>query len=249
MFKKIWSSLRPNVSAQCPTIGTMISSDGPFVAIGDIHGCLPQMESLLLQCDGPGPRIFLGDYVDRGPQSAQVLARLYTLQTQDPANIICLKGNHEAMMLDFIDDPLGCGVRWLKYGGLDTLASYGIGAATATEDALDVANALEKALPDGMLAWLRDLPMRWSSGNMHCVHASMNPDKAPDAQSENALLWGHPNFFAKRRTDDQCVIHGHTIVPKGAVCDGRISVDTGAYRGGALTAVAISDNSARFVTA
>jgi serine/threonine protein phosphatase 1 len=153
------------------------------------------------------------------------------------------------MLLDFIDDPLGDGARWLKYGGLDTLASYGIATTAATEDALDVANALEMALPDGMLAWLRDLPMRWSSGNVHCVHASMNPDKTPDAQSENALLWGHPSFFVKPRTDGQCVIHGHTIVPEGGMRDGRISIDTGAYRGGALTAVAISDRTAQFITA
>lgn len=252
MYKRLWSFLRfgegRRTARSRPTTNTMIAPAAPFFAIGDIHGCLPQMENLLSQLDGPGPRVFLGDYVDRGPQSAQVLARLFTLQKQG-ADIICLKGNHEAMLLDFIDDPLGGGARWLKFGGLDTLASFGIDATIAVEDALDAASALEKAMPDGMLAWLRDLPLRWSSGNMHCVHASMNPDKAPAAQSENAMLWGHPNFFAKPRKDGQCVIHGHTIVPQGVVRDGRISVDTGAYQGGPLTAVAIGDGTARFVTA
>ncbi len=251
MFKKIRSMLRADKSPFVPsrsTIDTVIAPDEPFFAIGDIHGCLPQMRALLAQLDGPGPRIFLGDYIDRGPQSAQVLSELFALQIEDPDDFVCLKGNHEVMLLDFIDDPLGRGARWLKFGGLDTLASFGITTDAAVEDELDAAMALERALPDGMAQWLRALPLRWSSGNVHCVHASMNPDKAPHEQSENAILWGHPDFFAKPRNDNQCVIHGHTIVPQGTVCDGRISVDTGAYLGGLLTAAAVSDGKASFIS-
>lgn len=247
MFKKIRSMLRADKSPFVPS-QPVIAPDEPFFAIGDIHGCLPQMQTLLAQLDGPGPRIFLGDYVDRGPQSAQVLSELFTLQMENPDDVVCLKGNHEVMLLDFIDDPLGRGARWLKFGGLDTLASFGIAADAMADDGLDAALALERALPDGMLQWLRALPLRWSSGNMHCVHASMNPDKPPHKQSENALLWGHPDFFAKRRNDGQCVIHGHTIVPQGTVCDDRISVDTGAYQGGLLTAVAVRDGKASFIS-
>ncbi len=247
MFKR----LRARRGGTTPPFEAPIAPDQPFVVIGDIHGCLTQIKALLPLLEGHGTRVFLGDYVDRGPQSAQVLTRLFALQTERPADVICLMGNHEVMMLDFIDDPLGGGSRWLRFGGVETLASFGISIADpahSSEDFPDVAELLEQAMPDGMLQWLRDLPLQWSSGNMHCVHASMNPAKPPDAQSENALLWGHPAFFSAPRRDGQYVIHGHTIVAEGAVCDGRISVDTGAYRGGALTAAQISTGSAKFIT-
>jgi serine/threonine protein phosphatase 1 len=244
MFKRLWARR----GGTAPPFETPIEPDQPFVAIGDIHGCLTQLEALLPLLEGHGPQVFLGDYVDRGPQSAQVLTRLLALQSEHPADVICLMGNHEVMMLDFIDDPLGGGARWLRFGGVETLASFGISMVDPSADFLEVAEQLEHAMPEGMLQWLRDLPLQWSSGNMHCVHASMNPAKPPNGQSENALLWGHPDFFSTPRDDGQYVIHGHTIVDEGAVCEGRISVDTGAYRGGALTAVQISAGSAKFIT-
>ncbi|NNE50905.1 MAG: serine/threonine protein phosphatase, partial [Sulfitobacter sp.] len=166
-----------------------LAPDAPFVAVGDVHGCHDALRALMTRMDriaeGSETVIFVGDYIDRGPESRQVLTWLYELNQAYPEKAHCLMGNHERMMLDFIDDPVGRGEIWLRNGGLETLASFGVTLSRAeadTEVAVGVANALEAALPAGMLAWLRDLPLVWSSGNVHCTHAAMSPRRAPEEQ-------------------------------------------------------------------
>ena len=159
-------------------------------------------------------------------------------------------GNHERMMLEFLDDPAGRGARWLGNGGLQTLASFGIGglgARPALEDMTKASEALAVALPDGMEAWLRALPLMWRSGNLVCVHAGMNPAKPPEAQEASTLLWGHPKFLSQPRRDGLWVVHGHTIVEAPEAQAGRIAVDTGAYHSGRLTAAALSAGQCRFL--
>ncbi|MEL6681261.1 MAG: metallophosphoesterase family protein [Pseudomonadota bacterium] len=232
-----------------------IAPDHSMYAVGDIHGCDQQLARLLDKIEteavGDETLVFLGDLVDRGPHSAQVLSRLYERATAEPQQTIVLMGNHERMMIDFIDDPSDEGARWLRFGGMDTLKSYGIvdvPDVLDAEDALDVAAALEAALPNGMLPWLRDLPLCWTNGNICCVHASMNPEKPVDEQSQRSLLWGHPRFFRQPRTDDLCIVHGHTIVQTAHLSAGRIAVDTGAYRGGPLSAVRVDNDQVSFLT-
>lgn len=228
-----------------PSIETVLAPDQRFYAIGDIHGCLKLMDNLVAKIraeDAQAPIVFVGDYVDRGPQSAQVLARLFEMQQAAPEQIICLMGNHERMLLEFIDDPLGKGARWLVNGGVETLGSYGITGVKPRpdeDDALTIADRLEEAMPAGLQDWLRALPQQWSSGNVHVVHAAMDPAKAPGDQKERTLLWGHRDFMREPREDGACVIFGHVIVPKPDVRDGRIAIDTGAYKTGQLTAVRV----------
>ena len=227
-----------------------------FCAIGDIHGCYTQLRDVLHQLDSATDpsetRVFLGDYIDRGPQSKQVLALLFQLSQSAPDRVICLKGNHEQMMLDFIDDPAGNGQHWLRHGGVAALTSYGIAVPHKELDsatAVDVANALEAALPAGMLTWLRQLPLHWASGNLHCVHAALSPRRAPEDQRKAVLLWGHPDFLTKPRDDGNFVVHGHTIVKQPGVRASRIALDTGAYRTGRLTAARLSTGNCRFFEA
>lgn len=225
-----------------PTRETIFAPQQNFWAIGDIHGCNDNLDRALEHIKDDFV-VTLGDMVDRGPQSADVLTRLWRLQTDKPSQVVCLMGNHEQMLLEFIDDPAGLGARWLGFGGRETLESFGISDASKrpdAEEALELADRFEDALPEGMQNWLRNLPISWNTGNIWCVHAGMNPKREPEKQSERTLLWGHPEFYSASRDDDICVVHGHTIMEKAGISDGRIALDTGAYQGHGLTAGHIS---------
>ena len=230
-----------------------IRPDRTFTVVGDIHGRLDLLNAILTTLDSSNiqPIIFLGDYVDRGPHSADVLKTLFKLQTTCPDNVICLMGNHERMMLDFLDDPLGRGARWLRNGGIETVASFGISALSEKLDpdtAIAQSDALGRAMPEGLIDWMRNLPKHWHSGNIWCVHAGMDPRASPTTQKSGALLWGHKDFALIERVDDAIVVHGHTIVPLPQFTRGRIAIDTGAYRTGALTVAQIGPQRCDFVT-
>lgn len=236
-----------------PQAVSALKPEEPFVAVGDIHGRYDLLEELLAKVDPKGDQklVFLGDYIDRGPDTAKTLARLRDLQETEPGRVICLMGNHEKMLLDFVDDPLGRGASWLRNGGAETLASYGICGVSrrAQGDAiLDACAAFEDALPAGLLGWLKQLPLCWNTGNIWCVHAAMDPACAPHAQKAKTMLWGHRDFLKKPRPDSVCVVHGHTTVSKPAMYESRIAIDTGAYKTDRLTAVSTAPNTCAFLS-
>ncbi len=234
MFGKLRSLLGGRQSPEAtptPTIETVIAPERRLFAVGDIHGCAAQLDQLmsLIEAEGDEAVIFLGDAIDRGPDSARVLERLLNLTRDHCGDVVAIMGNHERMMLDFIDDPAGRGARWLINGGVDTLASFEIPCTDPhpdAEEALELADRLEQTLPEGMQAWLRALPLHWRSGNTYCVHAAMNLKKTPQDQSEPALLWGHPDFLRDPREDGICVVHEHTIMPEASVGSRSIPVPT-----------------------
>lgn len=249
LFKKKQS--KPKETLNLRPLHLEMAPERPFYAIGDIHGCFAQMQTALEKIDADCAEqgianpavVFLGDYVDRGERSREVLDFLMTLSQNEPDAVVCLKGNHEKMMLDFIDNPARAGSRWLRYGGLQTLASFGIGGLSESSGAERLTEACEElldAMPEGMEKWLRDLPLHWSSGNMHCVHAAMDPELPVNLQGEATLLWGHPAFERMNRSDGNWVIHGHTVVDQPRIENGRISLDTGCYYTGTLTAARIA---------
>ncbi len=217
----------------------------PFVAIGDIHGRLDLLKVFLDRT--PTEQIVLvGDYVDRGDDSAGVLRLLSARE-----DLICLSGNHEELMLNFIKSPERHGARWLRYGGLQTLASYGVSGMTETSanDAMVKArDQLLDAMGPETLAWLKSRPTSWQSGNIAVVHAGADPNVPIYDQSVKTLHWGHGDFLKKRRRDGVWVIHGHTIVDAPQNTKGRIAIDTGAYATGRLSAVHIDQTGARFET-
>lgn len=233
-----------------------LAPDGSFYAVGDIHGRADLLAQLLRLIDADAldtgeaaPRlVFLGDYIDRGEKSAEVLDWLFELDREFPDAVVCLRGNHEDMLLGFIEDPVGVGPYWLRNGGLQTLASYRIGGLTERSDAesfVEASAALEAALPAGMADWLRTLPTLWQDGNVCCVHGGMDPELGPDEQRTRSLLWGHPDFFRVPRRDGLWVVHGHTVVDTAHADAGRIAVDTGAYHSGRLSAVLIAPGTMR----
>lgn len=223
----------------------------PLYIVGDVHGHLPALEMLLEQIDEDVQAysiadpllIFVGDLIDRGEQSAEVLKRVQDMCIELPDNVLCLMGNHEHMMLRFLDNPEVSGPGWLKSGGLQTAASFGVRGGwpgMPKEDLMQLAANLRSAMPPGQEAWLRGLPSKHRDGNILCVHAAADPAVPPDAQEEQVLLWGHRGFLRTHRSDGLCVVHGHTIVDTPLHAPTRIAVDTGAYFSGVLTAAMIS---------
>lgn len=255
-FTRLFSSTAmPTAAGYTLDVAVDVAPDTSFVAIGDIHGCLDQLEAQLAQVDADpdipddAPLVCIGDYVDRGPNSAQVLTKLRDLQSSSSRKVICIKGNHEVMMREFIDDPIGSGARWLRFGGLDTLASFGITKPNTNnpDQMLDASEALEAAVQNRIGNWLETLPLQWSTGNVSCVHAAMNPAKAITKQSDRTRLWGHPSFLDTDRDDDEWVVFGHTVHKRPNATQHRIAIDTGAYETGLLTAAYISTGNVRFL--
>ena len=215
-------------------------------AIGDIHGRLDLLSDLLgkIEEDAKSCRearrilVFVGDYVDRGPDSRgvveRVLAGVPTFET------VCLKGNHEQVLLDFLADPLVWD-HWRRFGGLETLASYQVdrhllfGANVAPAAIRD---AFAEALPQRHKDFLASLPRSYECGDYYFVHAGVRPGIPLERQVEADQLWIREDFLdSGKTTGGRVVVHGHTPRPAPEKLDFRIGIDTGAYLTGRLTAV------------
>ena len=196
-------------------------------AIGDIHGCHRALLELLALCrehaQGQDHRfVFIGDYVDRGPDSRAVIATLRGLGQRGTGNVACLMGNHEELMLDAIDS--GDPTWWLNNGGGETLRSYGI------RD--------QASLPPEDVAWIRSLGLSFDDGKRFFVHAGVDPDLALDAQPREALLWIRDKFHQATRDYGRLIVHGHTPThdARPEMRPNRINIDTACVYGGRLTA-------------
>lgn len=233
----------------------------PLYVVGDIHGEAALLEQLLAVIDqdadaiglGDAVLVFLGDYVDRGERSREVLERLHALSSALPAHVLCLMGNHERMMLDFLERPAEAGQRWLRNGGLQTLASFGVGGvhiASEGDDLERAATGLRDSLAPDLEAWLRDLPLICQSGNICLCHAGADPKLPLASQPEQVLLWGPPRGAdGVARRDGVWVVHGHHVVPEPVAAGGRIALDTGACFSGRLHAAHLNDGAVRFLSA
>ncbi|RZL85502.1 MAG: serine/threonine protein phosphatase [Sphingomonas sp.] len=216
-------------------------------AIGDIHGrydllqilierigehsrALPPVQSLYI--------VLVGDLVDRGPQSAEVLAMLHDLQQRN-SDVIVLLGNHEEAMLQALDGDIGALHRWLAVGGDATLASFGIAPRHPDQDARDYLMAARRSVPKALLAWLRHLPLTARSGDYYFVHAGVRPGVALDRQVREDMLWIRDDFLHDDRDFGAVVVHGHSITPEVDIRPNRICIDTGAYRTGLLSAICL----------
>ena len=222
--------------------------------IGDIHGRADLLERLLGRIEAdvsqrPGAEIlyvFLGDYVDRGPASKDVIERLLTLSEE--RRVVCLKGNHEAFLLDFLSTPAILR-DWSRFGGLTTLMSYGLRPTMqpSRDECTEIASSLQSAMPQAHLAFFQDLHVSLTFGDFFFVHAGVRPHVALDAQSEADLLWIREDFLLHEETFEKIVVHGHTPVFEPEVRTNRINIDTGAYATGRLTCLVLEDNAVRFI--
>jgi serine/threonine protein phosphatase 1 len=230
--------------------GAPLAPELPLAVIGDVHGCDSRLARLLDRIAAEAPEhqvIAVGDVVDRGEDSAGVLRRL-----AGRGDVLCLMGNHEAMLLEFLDEPERRGPRWLWNGGLQTLASFGVGGVVTSagpEMLRDARDRLVDAMGEELIRWIRARPLGCRSGNVAVVHAGADPAHPLEDQDEDVLLWGHPDFMARPRSDGVWVVHGHTILPEPVAESGRIGVDTGAYATGRLTAALIGPGAVEFISA
>ncbi|SEN49213.1 serine/threonine protein phosphatase 1 [Loktanella fryxellensis] len=215
--------------------------DGILSVVGDVHGCAAQMHRLLAHL--PGQIVLVGDIVDRGENVRRALELAL-----DRPEVICLRGNHEEMLLNFLDDPLEKGPAWLRHGGLQTLASYGVKGDLVREALPHLRDALMTAMGDATIAWLRNRPLLHVSGTVGVTHAGADPAR-PLAVQDRALVWGHPDCARVPRQDGMWIVQGHVIVPVPDIRQSVIFVDTGAYAGGRLSAVILGDGDLRFVYA
>jgi serine/threonine protein phosphatase 1 len=201
-------------------------------AIGDIHGSLDKLDQLIAQCERhangqPMTWVFLGDYIDRGPDSRGVIETLMALQSHAPGQVVTLMGNHEAMMLAALDRSDAARL-WHSQGGLATLQSYGVSGAGD--------------LPAPHLDWVRALRLRFDDGRRFFVHAGVKPGTALDAQEDFDLLWIREPFLSDRHDYGRLIVHGHT--PLSSVPDlrsNRLNLDTGAVFGGPLSAAVFDE--------
>jgi serine/threonine protein phosphatase 1 len=201
-------------------------------AVGDIHGSSRKLRNLVERCEqdaggAPLTFIFLGDYIDRGPDSRGVIDTLIALQARLP--VIALMGNHEAMALEAVDDSLRIGT-WLLEGGGATLLSY--------------AASTIRALPHRHLDWLRSLRLSYDDGRRLFVHAGVNPEAPLDAQLDVDLIWIREPFLSDARNYGRLIVHGHTPTDDGEpdLRINRLNIDTGAVYGGPLTAAVFDED-------
>lgn len=218
-------------------------------AIGDIHGRADLLSKLLdkvmthaaMQTVTERVVVCLGDYVDRGSDSKGVIDIL--LDRHLPATeLVCLLGNHEQLMLDFLGDPAAIGPMWLRNGGLETLASYGVGFDPTAPRlaALESAGVrLAHQLPPRHKAFLQGLKLHHREGDYLFVHAGLAPEVPLAEQNDSDMLWMRDPFLETPAEYGFAVVHGHTITAEPEWRAWRIGIDTGAFSSGRLTALAL----------
>jgi serine/threonine protein phosphatase 1 len=234
--------------------GFGISNEVRLYAVGDIHGRADLLEKISRKIDAhleQNPcarhlRIFLGDYVDRGPDSRGVIEGLIAIEQRSEA--VFLRGNHETFIAEFINDPTVLPA-WRSLGGLETLASYGVVSPLNPdpEHQLRLAAEFSAALPPGHVQFLGRLRPCFAFDDVFFAHAGVRPGVPLASQSETDLFWIRDEFLQHRRLFEKLVVHGHTPVRTPDVQPNRINIDTGAYVTGQLTCLWIQGNRMGFL--
>ncbi len=220
-------------------------------AVGDIHGHVDQLDrlhDLILEDAARGQPlvkaiVYVGDYVDRGLQSKQVIDRLLSQPLPD-FRTYYLKGNHEEALLDFLDDP-AVGPSWSNFGGLETLHSYGVDIRPPLYD--EMRAQFQAKLPETHRAFYRSLKLSVTLGDYHFVHAGVRPGVTLERQVPADLLWIREAFLESDTNHGKVIVHGHTPKAEPENRHNRIGIDTGVYMTGVLTAVVLDRGDRRFL--
>lgn len=243
MLSKLFRSRTQVAAPAAPAV-----PDGTVVwAVGDIHGRLdllqPLVEAIVADLHPSAATrkvvIFLGDYIDRGPDSRGVLRFLAGLPVVEGVEWRFLKGNHEQAMLEFLDDP-SAGARWCEYGGDRALRSYGLRVpelAHRIDAWARVAADLRHKLTVGEKAFLENLELSITMGDYFFAHAGARPGVALDRQSPKDLMWIRQPFLDSRTAFERVIVHGHTPTTAVHADQRRIGIDTKAYDTGVLSAL------------
>lgn len=225
-------------------------------AIGDIHGRsdLLDRQHALIEADFLANRvpvvhlIYLGDYIDRGKDSRGVLDRL--LQgVKEFVKITPLRGNHEEMLLRFLNDPT-VGQAWAQLGGLETLLSYGIDVRAVLGDGgyRVIAQKLKQSFPPQHLVLLTGLKTSIVVGDYYFCHAGVRPGVPLEQQRQQDLVWIRETFLQSTEDFGKVIVHGHSPVEQPDMRKNRINIDTGAYATGRLTCLVLEGTSRRVLS-
>jgi serine/threonine protein phosphatase 1 len=224
-------------------------SGGRAYAIGDIHGRLDLLDDLLHRVEADiaqrRPKktyiVFLGDLIDRGPDSAGVVERLRTWRPRHGRPIF-LAGNHEEVLLQILGGDASILPDWLRFGGAECARSYGVdvdGLRYLEDDA--AIEAIRAKVPRAHREFLAHMADTFRFGDYLFVHAGIRPGLAVEDQDPRDLRWIRDPFLSDAKEHGFIVVHGHTIVPKVDERPNRIAIDTGAYHSGVLTALGIEE--------
>jgi serine/threonine protein phosphatase 1 len=223
-------------------------------AIGDVHGRADLLAELLMRIDDDlrsrphahAVQVFLGDYIDRGPQSREVIDLLIDRQRRHQTKF--LKGNHEDCMLQVFADPAVFS-EWKMIGGLNTILSYGV-TPIGHHDARAyprIAAAIAEAIPDSHHSFLRNLALSFSLGDFFFAHAGVRPGIPLAAQSSRDLLWIRDDFLLHEEDFGKIIVHGHTPAMEPEIRRNRINIDTGAFATGRLTCLVLENDQMSFL--
>jgi serine/threonine protein phosphatase 1 len=215
-------------------------------AISDIHGCADLLQQMFTVIDRDLARIgsnraihvFLGDYIDRGPESSQTIDLLIDRGRRHES--IFLKGNHEAFLFDVLKDPSQL-QSWKQYGGLQTLTSYGLRPSISPDAAeqAELIRQLALTIPLHQRRFFNSLRLRFVCGDFFFVHAGVKPGVPLAKQQEQDMLWIREEFLASNEHFGKYIVHGHTPVREPDIRPNRANIDTGAYATGNLTLLTI----------
>jgi serine/threonine protein phosphatase 1 len=231
-------------------------ADTAVYAIGAVHGCLDELLRLedMIAIDAgelPGRKliVMLGDYIDRGPASSQVLDHLIAAPPRGFERI-CLAGNHEFVMLDYLEGRIGL-AEWLRIGAAQTLISYGIDherlrAMHGPGGGVD--RTIRNTIPASHVEFLRSLPVMATLSRFVFVHAGIRPGLDLQRQSDADLVSIREGFYKYSHLLRNYVVHGHTPVTSATRYGARINIDTGAWYSGRLTALRIWRGRGRYLT-
>lgn len=232
-----------------------IPDDIVVYAIGDVHGRLDCLDDLLAQIDADPARggrrpvlVFLGDLIDRGPESRGVVDRVMAMCAAS-VDVHCLCGNHEELLFTAAKGGRQALGVFARAGGRETLLSYGVSEeAYEREDLKGVQRLIAEHVPAAHLDFLRGLPDQLVVGEYVFVHAGIRPGVPLDAQKSSDLRWIRSPFLDHVGRYERFVVHGHTVTQDPDIRANRIGIDTGAYRSGRLTALVLERDTRRFLS-
>ena len=239
----MWKSRRINASPLLP-------EELRIYAVGDVHGRADLLKQLFSRIDedlkkhpiAETMHIFLGDYIDRGPESRQTIDLLVNRSRHHEA--VFLKGNHEAFLFDALKSPSQL-QGWRQYGGLQTLISYGLTPSLNPDEAeqAELIKELAHKIPPYQRRFFNSLRLRFVCGDFFFVHAGVRPGIPLSQQREEDLLWIRDEFLESEEQFPKYIVHGHTPVREPDIRPNRINIDTGAYATGNLTLLTIQGKS------
>ncbi len=237
-----------NGRAPCVPKGTRI------YAVGDVHGRADLLEQVFARIDQDGAdypgfrdiEVFIGDYVDRGPSSSHVIGQL--IQRSEYRETVFLRGNHEELMLAFLQNPAVLG-DWRQVGGLETLMSYGLQPVMhpSRQQQIELCASFNRMMPRRHRDFLQKLRDSYVCGDYFFVHAGVRPGVPLSRQSEQDLRWIRNDFLEHGESFEKFVVHGHTPVIEPQILANRMNIDTGAYATGNLTCFAFESDYVRSI--